>query len=153
MWRKARRILLYTRIHPVVPTVVLQTVRLQHSAEQPAEILVVWLLVKHKVPTVVHVLQELRRQTLAQRGKRVLQVTRPLHNHLDFGLHDLVVFLFLRLRVQTLPRQLAANEVQEDVSQRFKIVASTLLDAQMIAQRGVSRSSREILVLAIAVHN
>ena len=153
MWRKARRILLYTRVHPVVPTVVLETVRLQHSAEQSAEILVVRLLVKHKVPTIVHVLQELRRQTLAQRGKRVLQVTRPLHNHLDFGLHDLVVFLFLRLRVQTLPRQLAANEVQEDVSQRFEIVASTLLDAQMIAQRGVSRSSREILVLAIAVHN
>ena len=84
----------------------------------------------------------------------VYDVKAGAKNNGDFALHDLAILLLLRLSFHSLPRQFAVSqEVDEDVSERLEVVATALLDAQMIAQRGVSRSSREILVLAIAVHN
>ena len=48
-----------------------------------------------------------------------------------------------------MPRQFALQKVEEDVPQRLQVIATTLLHSQMIAQRGITRSSRQTLILSV----
>lgn len=81
----------------------------------------------------------------------VYDVNVDTKNNGDFALHDLAILLFLRLSFHSLPRQFAVSqEVDEDVSERLEVVATTLLDAQMITDGCVPRRSDEPLILIVA---
>lgn len=63
--------------------------------------------------------------------------------------HDSVVLLLLGRSFKTLPRKLASEEVHEDVTKRLKVVSPRLLDTKMGVDRGVSSSTRQVLVLTV----
>src|ERR1700733_1100792 len=66
-----------------------------------------------------------------------------------FLLHDAIVFLLLGSSLEPLPRKGTTEEVHEHVSQRFEIIATGLLDAQMGVDRGVPRRSGQVLVFPV----
>lgn len=81
----------------------------------------------------------------------VYDVKADAKNNGDFALHDLAIFLLLRLSFHSLPRQFAVSqEVDEDVSERLEVVATALLDAQMITDGRVPRCSDEPLILVVS---
>lgn len=81
----------------------------------------------------------------------VYDVKADAKNNGDFALHDLAIFLLLRLSFHSLPRQFAVSqEVDEDVSERLEVVATALLDAQMITDGRVPRRSDEPLILVVS---
>lgn len=81
----------------------------------------------------------------------VYDVKADAKNNGDFALHDLAIFLLLRLSLHSLPRQFAVSqEVDEDVSERLEVVATALLDAQMITDGRVPRRSDEPLILVVS---
>ena len=80
----------------------------------------------------------------------VYDVNADGKNNGDFALHDLAILLLLRLSFHSLPRQFAVSqEVDEDVSERLEVVATALLDAQMITDGRVPRRSDEPLILVV----
>lgn len=64
-------------------------------------------------------------------------------------LHDTVVLLLLGGRLQTLPRQRAATEVEHDIAQGFHVITARLLDTQVGVDTGVTSSSGKVLVLTV----
>lgn len=74
MLRQVRGVLGDGGIHPVVATVVGEVVRRQYGAEEAAEVLVVGLLVEDQVAAVVHVVQQLGWQALAEGREGVLEM-------------------------------------------------------------------------------
>ena len=48
---------------------------------------------------------------------------------MDFELHDFGVFFLFGFGAKALPGEFAFEEVEEDVAERFQIVAATLLHA------------------------
>ena len=81
----------------------------------------------------------------------VYDVKADAKNNGDFALHDLAIFLLLRLSFHSLPRQFAVSqEVDEDVSERLEVVATALLDAQMITDGRVPRRSDKPLILVVS---
>lgn len=81
----------------------------------------------------------------------VYDVKADAKNNGDFALHDLAIFLLLRLSFHSLPREFAVSqEVDEDVSERLEVVATALLDAQMITDGRVPRRSDEPLILVVS---
>ena len=146
--------------HPVIHAIVLvelgvtltrrQHLLLHHLVEQTAKVRVVGSLLERQRPAVVEVRHELLRVPLAQPLERNLPLTRADSDHLDLVLHDPRVLLLLRARAQPLPRQLALQEVHEDQPEGLQVVATTLLDADVVRQARVPRRPRQVLVLAIA---
>ena len=67
--------------------------------------------------------------------------------HLLF--HDAVVLLLLGGSIVTLPWELAAQEVHEDVSEGLQVVTACLLNTKMGVDRGVTCGTRQILVLPV----
>ena len=81
----------------------------------------------------------------------VYDIKADAKNNGDFALHDLAIFLLLRLSFHSLPRQFAVSqEVDEDVSEGLQVVATALLDAQMITDGRVPRRSDEPLILVVS---
>mmetsp|Transcript_164026 Transcript_164026/g.398639 ORF Transcript_164026/g.398639 Transcript_164026/m.398639 type:complete len:344 (+) Transcript_164026:167-1198(+) len=124
---------------PVEVAVVLNFRPHRQVLEEAAQVGVVGLIGEAQSPAVLEVDAELVREALAQKVDG--------RGHLL--LHDLLVLLLLRVRPQTLPRQRPAQEVEEDVAQGLKVVAAALLDAQMVVDRGITRRTGQVLVLAV----
>jgi len=81
--------------------------------EQANEVLVVWLLLKLKDPTVLHELLELRRIPFAQ----------LLQCGLDLLLLNIVILFIFASAWQALPRQASSKEIQEDMANRFQVIS------------------------------
>lgn len=71
--------------------------------------------------------------------------TLNLHWNCHLFLHYLLVFLHLVVSLNlskkysdTLPREVPLNEIDDHITNRLKIVSSTLFDTQMSIDRGVS---------------
>ena len=147
-------------VHPVIHAIVLvelgvtltrrQHLLLHHLAEQTAKVRVVGSLLERQRPAVVEVRHELLRVPLAQPLERNLPLIRADSDHLDLVLHDARVLLLLRVRAQPLPRQLALQKVHEDQPEGLQVVATALLDAQMITDGRVPRRSDEPLILVVS---
>ena len=63
--------------------------------------------------------------------------------------HDLVVLLLLVVGLDALPWEVPFDEINQDVTDSFKVVSSGLLDAKVRVDRGISGSSCESLVLSV----
>lgn len=124
---------------PVEDVVVLEALANEEVAEELAEVRVVGLVVEAKRTAVVEVDGELVGESTAE----------------DVGgsghllLHDAVVLLLLGGSLQSLPRELATEEVHEDVTERLEVVTTGLLDTKVGVDRGVTGSSGEVLVLTV----
>ena len=61
--------------------------------------------------------------------------------HLLFLLHDQSVLLLCILRLESLPRESALEEVDQHVADRLKVIASALFDAQMVVDGCIARGA------------
>ena len=64
-------------------------------------------------------------------------------------LHDTIVHLLLRSSLETLPGKGTSKEMYQDVSKRFEIIATSLLDTQVRVDGDVTGSSSGVLVLLV----
>lgn len=108
---------------------------------------VVGLLLEFERAAVLHELLELAGVTAAELLKRGLNLL----------LLDVIVLFSLASTRQALPRQRALQQIEQHVTDCFKIVASGLLDALVGVDAGIPGRAREVLavlvrdVLALAV--
>lgn len=101
---------------PVEDVIVLETLADEQVAEEFAEVRVVRLVVEAEGATIVKEDAKLIREATAKQvGGR---------GHLL--LHDAVILLLLGRSLETLPRELTAEEVHENVGERFEIVTTRL---------------------------
>mmetsp|Transcript_30923 Transcript_30923/g.95494 ORF Transcript_30923/g.95494 Transcript_30923/m.95494 type:complete len:332 (-) Transcript_30923:16-1011(-) len=108
-------------------------------AEKLLQVRVVGFVLEAQRAVVVQVRSKFVREALAESFNR--------RRHLLLA--DAVILLLLRLRLEALPRQRPAQEVDEDVAHGFKVIATGLLDAQMSADAAVARGTRKILALLV----
>lgn len=124
---------------PVEDVVVLVSFTDEEIPEELPQVRVVGLVVEPQGSGVVQEDGELVREATAKKiGGR---------GHLL--LHDPVVLLFLCSGLETLPRERATEEVHENISERFKIIAAGLLDTQVGVDGGVTGSTSQVLVLSV----
>ena len=109
---------------PVEDVVVLESFSNEQISEEFAEVRVVGLVVEAERSAVVEIDGELV-------GEASTEVLRR-GGHLL--LHDAVVLLLLRRRLESLPGERATEEVHEDVAERFHVVSSRLLCRQNCQQ-------------------
>lgn len=107
--------------------------------EQPPEVVVVRLVLEPERAAVVQIRGKLHRVPLAQR----------LHCGGHLGLHDAMILLVLRLRLEALPRQRASQKIHQAVADGLQVVPAGLLKAQMGVDGRVACSSRQVLVLLV----
>ena len=113
-------------------------VLLHEALEEPKDVAVVRVRDEANRSAVLHELLELARQTLAELFQR----------YFFFLLLDVVVFFVLRPAGETLPRQLALQEVEQDVADRLEVITAGLLVAQVGVQGGIPSSSGQVFSLA-----
>lgn len=124
---------------PVEHVVVLKALADEEVAEDLAEIGVVGLVVEAERARVVEVDGELVREAAAE----------------DFSwsghllLHDTIVLLLLRRRLEALPGKRATAEVEHDIAKRFHVITTRLLDTKMGVDAGIAGSTSQVLVLSI----
>jgi len=124
---------------PVEDVVVLVSFADEEVTEELPQVRVVGLVVESQGPGVVQEDGELVGEATTEKiGRR---------GHLL--LHDPVVLLFLGSSLETLPGEGSTEEVHEYVSERFEIIAASLLDTQVSVNRGVAGSTSQILVLSV----
>ena len=124
---------------PVKDIIILKALADKEIAENLSEVAVVRLIVKSKRACIVEVDGELVGEATAENlsgGRHLL-------------LHDSIILLLLCGSLKTLPGQGTTAEVQHDVTQRFHIVTSRLLDTKMRVDGGISGSASQVLVLSI----
>jgi hypothetical protein len=100
---------------------------------------VVGLLLELERSAILHVLSELRWVTAAE----------LLQGGLDLLLLDIVVLFVLGATWESLPGQLALDEVEEHMSNGFQIVTSALLDTLVSRDRRISGRSRQVLAILV----
>ncbi len=66
-----------------------------------------------------------------------------------FLVPDLLILFLLSLCRKALPGEGAAEEVDEDEAEGLEVVSPRLLDAQMCVDRGVPRSTCEVLAVLV----
>lgn len=93
------------------------------------------LVFKIQRSTVVEVLHKLVWEAPAQLFNACILLLVP----------NLIILFLLGLRWETLPRQFSLEEVHSDVPESLEVVSSRLFVAQMCVERGISRSTSEIL--------
>lgn len=124
---------------PVEHVIVLVGLADEQVAEDLAEVGVVRLVIKTQGASVVEVDGELVGESTAEDlGGR---------GHLLF--HDAVIFLLLGGRLQPLPRESATAEVEHDISERFHIITTRLLNTKVSVDTSITSRSGEVLVLTV----
>eukprot|EP00445_Apocalathium_hangoei_P061646 CAMPEP_0204094030 /NCGR_PEP_ID=MMETSP0360-20130528/190721_1 /ASSEMBLY_ACC=CAM_ASM_000342 /TAXON_ID=268821 /ORGANISM="Scrippsiella Hangoei, Strain SHTV-5" /LENGTH=312 /DNA_ID=CAMNT_0051043337 /DNA_START=633 /DNA_END=1567 /DNA_ORIENTATION=- len=124
---------------PVKDEVVLVALAEEQVLEQPAQVGVVGAVLEAQAAAVVQVRDELRREVLAQ----------GLDGCRHLLLHDLLVLLRLRVRLEPLPGQAAAVEVHQHVPDSLQVVTPTLLDTQVCVHTRVARRTSQALALPV----
>mmetsp|Transcript_51496 Transcript_51496/g.137429 ORF Transcript_51496/g.137429 Transcript_51496/m.137429 type:complete len:249 (-) Transcript_51496:48-794(-) len=76
-------------------------------------------------------------------------LAQNLHWCGHFFLHDLLVLLFLRICLQTLPGETSSVEVHQHVPNSLQIIPPTLLDTQMRVDTGISSCASQILAFPV----
>eukprot|EP00047_Mylnosiga_fluctuans_P020326 m.90994 g.90994 ORF g.90994 m.90994 type:complete len:357 (-) comp8483_c0_seq2:228-1298(-) len=124
---------------PVIHAVILVALALEDRPPQLPHVVVVRCLQELKVPGILQVCRDLGGEALAQLvdGRGALDLA-------DHGVALLEV-----VRLQALPRQAAAQEVDQHMPQRLAVVAPALLLAEMRVDAHVARRACQALVLAV----
>ena len=124
---------------PVEDIVVLVPFTDEEIPEEFPQVRVIGFVVEPQGPSVVQEDGELVREATAEKVRG--------SGHLL--LHDPVVLLLLGCGLETLPGERAAEEVHEDVSERFEVIAARLLNTQVSVDGGVASSTGQVLVLSV----
>ena len=124
---------------PVKYVVVLERLADEEVTEDLAEIGIVGLVVESQGSSIVQVDGEFVREASAQ--------DLSWCSHLL--LHNPVIFLLLRSRLQALPWEGSTTEVEHHVSERLHIVTARLFDPKMRVDTGVPSRSCQVLVFAV----
>jgi len=111
----------------------------EQVTEHPPQVCNVGLGLKLKTAAISKVLRELTGTPLAQRGDGDGLLL----------LHDKLILLRGALGLESLPGKTSFEEVHEDVSDGFEIVATGLFHPQVIVDRGVTGGTREGPSLAL----
>eukprot|EP00613_Pedinella_sp_CCMP2098_P001113 CAMPEP_0171616764 /NCGR_PEP_ID=MMETSP0990-20121206/13681_1 /TAXON_ID=483369 /ORGANISM="non described non described, Strain CCMP2098" /LENGTH=463 /DNA_ID=CAMNT_0012181111 /DNA_START=224 /DNA_END=1616 /DNA_ORIENTATION=+ len=136
---EAAALLLHVLHGPVEHVVVLEPLAVEELLEQALQVRVVGTVLEPQRAAVLEVAAELRGVAFAQ----------LLRGGAHLAVHDALVFLLLRVRLEPLPRKRASDEVHENVPKRLQVVAATLLDADVRVYRGITRSACQVLILAV----
>ena len=137
--RQAGLLLLQVEDRPVEHVVVLEALAVEQLLEEALEVGVIGPVLEAEGAAVFKVGAEFGRVALAQlfgRGRHL-------------AVHDALVLLLLGVGLEALPGEGAADEVHEDVAERFQVVAAALLDANVRVDRGITSGSGQVLVLAV----
>jgi len=124
---------------PIKDVVVLVSFTDEEVPEEFPQVGVIGFVVEPQCPSVVQEYGELIGEATAKKiggGGHLL-------------LHNPVVLLFLGSSLETLPREGAAEEVHEDVSERFEVIAASLFNTQMSVDGGVASGTSQVLVLSV----
>ena len=137
--RQAGLLLLQVEDRPVEHVVVLEALAVEQLLEKALEVGVIGPVLEAEGAAVFKVGAEFGRVALAQlfgRGRHL-------------AVHDALVLLLLGVGLEALPGEGAADEVHEDVAERFQVVAAALLDANVRVDRGITGGSGQVFVLAV----
>ena len=124
---------------PIEYVIVLIPFTDEEIPEELPQVRVVGLVVKPQGPSVIQEDGKLVRKTTAEKIGGC--------GHLL--LHDPIVLLFLGSGLETLPGERTTEEIHENVSERFEIVAASLLNTKVSVDGGVTGSAGEVLVLPV----
>jgi len=124
---------------PVEDVVVLEILPVEEVAEDVSKVVVVGLVLETERTTDLKVCHKLLWEAFAKHFDR--------RAHLSFA--DLLILKLFSCRLQPLPRERAAEEVHDDVAERFKVVTTALLDAEVGIYAGVPSGTGEVLILAV----
>mmetsp|Transcript_34126 Transcript_34126/g.77870 ORF Transcript_34126/g.77870 Transcript_34126/m.77870 type:complete len:229 (-) Transcript_34126:419-1105(-) len=124
---------------PVEHKVILVTFTEEQVFQQPAQVGIVWTVLKAQASTVVEVGHELSRKVLAQH----------FYGCGHLLLHDLLVFFLLGVGLQALPRQAATIEVHEHIANGLQVIPPALLDPQVGIHTCIASCPCQVLVLPI----
>lgn len=124
---------------PVEDVVVLETLSDEQVSEQLPEVRVIGLVIESQGSSVVEVDCKLVGVSSAKNFGRGCHLL----------LHDTIVLLLLGGRLESLPRQRSPQKVHEDVTEGLEVISSGLLDTEMGVNGGVSRGTRQVLVLSV----
>lgn len=125
--------------HPVEDVIILVPAFVKEIFEKFAEVAYVGLLLEFHGAAVVQIVADFLGQILAELinlGGQLL-------------VFDFFILLLFRARWNTLPRQLALDEIQKHIAKRLEVVSPGLLHAQVSVDRCVSRGSRQILAISV----
>ena len=126
-------------LHPIILSILNLAGALESLGEEVAKVVVIWSILKSKVPDIAEVLVEFLWETIAKLGdwRRLLLLS------------DLLILLLVGRSLQSLPWETSPEEIHEDVSERLEIIATRLLASKMGVDGHVTRSSGKRLSLAI----
>jgi hypothetical protein len=124
---------------PVEDVVVLIAFTDEQVPEELAEVRVIGFVIEAESAGIVQEDTKLVGETTAE------QVGRSGH----LLLHDAVVLLLLGSSLETLPWEGTTKEVHEDVGKGLEIITTSLLDAQVGVDGGVTSGTGQVLVLAV----
>ena len=125
--------------HPVKDEVVLVAHSVEKVLEKLSEVANVGLLLKLKTAAIVEVNAKFVWKVLGESLDRCRQ----------FLVSDLLIFLFLGASGEALPRQAALIEVHKDEAEGLQVISAALLNTQVRVDRGIARSSSQILAIAV----
>lgn len=124
---------------PIENVVILIAFANKEVTEKLAEVGVIRFVIEAKRASVVQEYAELVGESSAEEiGGR---------SHLF--LHDAVVLLLLGSCLEALPGKSPTQEIHEDISERFEIIAASLFNTQVSVDRSVTCCTGQIFVLSV----
>ena len=109
------------------------------------------LLKEADASPIVRLLLELQRAAILHKLPKFgrMAPAKFLQRSLNLLLLDGIVLLVLAAARQTLPRQRALDQIKQNVTDRFQIVASTLLNSLVRRYRGISGRPGQIFTVLV----
>jgi len=126
-------------LHPVILAILNLASVLESLCEELPKVIIVRSILEAQISDIRQILGEFLGETL----------TEILDSSCLLLLANLLIFLLVGGRLQSLPRKTTSKKVQEDMTKSFEIVSAGLLTAQMGVDTHVSCSSRKGLSLAV----
>ena len=109
------------------------------------------LLKEANASSIVRLLLELQRTAILHKLPKFgrMAPAKLLQRRLNLLLLDGIVLLVLATAWQTLPRQRSLDQIKQNVTDGFQIVASTLLDSLVRRYRGISGRASQIFPVLV----
>ena len=109
------------------------------------------LLKEANASSIVRLLLELQRAAILHKLPKLgrMAPAKFLQRRLNLLLLDGIVLLVLATAWQTLPRQRSLDQIKQNVTDGFQIVASTLLDSLVRRYRGISGRASQIFPVLV----
>lgn len=122
---------------PVIHEIEIVALTHEEISHHRDKVLVIWLFLEFKFPTIVQKLAEFFRVS----SSKVFDARYSLFNL------DLLVLFFFGLGWQPLPRKCSPDKVHKHYSNLLQIIPSCLLYAEVCVQTGIASSPSETLIV------